>query len=274
MKQLVVLVAVGLVAGCSCSETGLRGDSDSGTDMASDPGSEATVDATEGPVDGILEETIEDIVWEECPAPSSLEVLLDGPMDDEHHEMTIDADGTITAISADTSGRMVIEIDFSASDPELGTAAFTLPSWVADTTDLSVDDEVHVIYHYFRWFWPWRCFSISRDGTTIVASTINDFSCSPIDDPDSFTIDDISFLSGVSDCVPHEDDCASWRRMYYDLACPDLEEGIRLLDGSDVELACGPGYRVALPLFTTYHREINPCTDMPGGKLELLVVRR
>ena len=219
-------------------------------------------------------DALEDVVWEECPAPSSIEVYIDGPENTEPWGVNIDTDGLVTSISTDTDGRMALDVDFSVADPELGTVTFTLPSWVADTVDLAVDDNVHVAYHYKIWFWETRCLVIDRGGMTLVAGAINDITCPPIDDLDAFEIGDLIFRSGTSDCEPHVGPCTSWRRLYLDVSCPELVDPVRVLDGSDTDLTCGPGYRMALTQFTRYYREIRPCTDQPEGKFALLAASR
>lgn len=213
----------------------------------------------------------DDVVWQECEAPSDLDTYIQGPGGADDTDVSIDATGTIAAISADDDGRWTLEVDFSASDPELGTGSFTLPPGVGDRTGLTEDDVIHVNYHFSMWFWTKSCLVITREGTTLLAAASNDWSCAPIENPSSFQVVDLTFTSEISDCEPLVDDCASWRRGYLDVTCGDLTEPLRILDGSETDVPCGSGYHVSLGIYMRYYREISPCSDQPGLLFSILV---
>ncbi len=258
------------VAGCNSAGTEVDSAADPGRDTDADPGLDEV-----GDVDGIdpdvssdhgdvpADAYADDIEWAECPAPESIPSVISGPSPGPGSEITIDAEGVVTAVEVVDDG-LDVEIDFTSSNPGLGVQTFKVAAWVSGIWDLTVGDTVRVAYHLRYWFWPMRCISIIRDGTVLLSASDND-SCP--------ATDEMTVTSMESGCEPLVDDCAAWLRYYVVFDCPGLPEPARVLDGSEGDVGCGPGYHVAVGAVREYGHEISTCTDMPGGVTSMAVVR-
>lgn len=236
------------------------------TILASCSGERITGDASSDDIsaeDTLFEDLIEE-EWEECEPRHDIDAFFTGPGDVDVGEVLIDSDALVTDVHLDFEGRTSLHVDFSDYSTELTTATFRFPGWVGETWDLAIDDVVHVNYHWIRWInSPFRL-EIARDGVPIVRGY-------NLMDEDTFTFDTATFTIGTSDCEPY-DDCGPRARLYYDVACPDLESPVRVLDGSSVLVPCGPGHQVAITELTQLIGEPS-CTDWPDRVSRFLVVR-
>ncbi len=105
-------------------------------------------DEDTGSVQDVMDdEDMQDVVWQECTTFGVLDTDFTGPGSYADFDVTIDATGTVSAISVDWEGRWTLDVDFSAADPDIGTVSFTLPPGVGDAIDLAVDDAISVVYH-------------------------------------------------------------------------------------------------------------------------------
>jgi hypothetical protein len=255
---LVIATAVGV---CGCHDTGHLVNTDTSADTCVE--------------DGVVDDDEGEQVWVECAGPDPVDARIEGPREmDVDYEVTIDGVGSVDSVIEGEGGRTVIQVDFSTSDPELGIQQFELPAWVRDVTDLGAGDEIRVEYHWEMWFFIRNCLRITRDGNVLIEGFANDGACQDFFDVFSWQLEDLTFENGTSDCEPRVDDCATWQRRYYDVSCSELESPVLILDASEADVPCGPGYHVVLSEFVERGPEPILCTDTPYAHVQVLAVRQ
>jgi hypothetical protein len=204
------------------------------------------------------------VAWADCPERTSVEAMFGGPCGDAYLRLTIDAAGSVTSISGEAP--TAIGVDFSEEAPELGTAIFELPLLTGEPADLSAGDRVQVDYECQEFFGRWGHLTVTKDGVVLLHS-VNGGGIAP------FEFDGVTFVPVEAGCEPF-DYCGPWSRYYLEVDCADLPEPVRVHDGTEAVVPCGPGYRVAVSLLTGFAGDVMTCTDTPDERTLLLVVRQ
>jgi len=204
-----------------------------------------------------------------CPEPQDVDVYVG--TDGVETDVFISEQGEVAWVR-EASGNLEVEIDFSAAggDPPRETFVVSLPDGA--NVDLHAGDVVQVGYSEGStgWFRQARL-AIVRDGQNVVFG----LSCGTTCDHEAFRVGPLSLTPITDRCPPLEDDemCAVWRRLGYRVTCDGSGVEAEVFDHGQACLACGPGYHVRVGSMDRFVEWVEPCTDLPDGSEQVVVIR-